>query len=148
MMQKKLEIIDRFRGRYRFLSNFWYVDVRHSGVVYPSIEHAYQAAKTILPLERKRILECNKPGTAKRLGRQLTLRSNWESIKVNVMKELLRQKFSTIKHPSLAKRLITTGNADLVEGNTWGDEFWGRYNGKGENMLGRLLMKIRQEISD
>jgi ribA/ribD-fused uncharacterized protein len=83
------------------------------------------------------------PGKAKRLGRKVTLRANWELIKIDVMLDLVRQKF---QDPDLAWMLINTGDAELIEGNHWGDKFWGVCNGEGENHLGKILMQVRDEI--
>jgi N-glycosidase YbiA len=135
--------IDRFNSPYRFLSNFWPARVYLDGVDYATVEHAYQAAKTILPSERKTVRECVKPGEAKRCGRRVTIRADWEEVKLDVMYELLRQKFS---EPRLREQLLATGNAQLVEGNYWGDIFWGVCNGVGQNNLGKLLMKVRSEL--
>lgn len=141
--------IDRFRGRHFFLSNFYPCDfgifiggdeVRQ--VCY-SVEHAYQASKTFHPLERTRIIQAGTPGEARRLGRRVRhLRADWDGVKLTVMEELLLQKFSPIDGP-LAQSLIDTGTVEIVEGNTWGDTYWGVCNGIGENHLGRLLTNIR-----
>ena len=112
---------------------------------YNSVEHAYQAAKTLDPKERDRIREALSPGLAKQAGRKVTLRPGWLGMRVEVMDDLLRQKFS--KEP-LRGWLIGTDPQELVEGNTWGDEFWGvnLRTGQGKNHLGRLLMAIREGL--
>jgi hypothetical protein len=140
-----LEVIDSFSGDYRFLSNFWYVPqkVIYDGWSYDTTEHAFQAAKTLSIIERTQIKDARSPGIAKRLGKLATMRSDWESIKVSVMADLLKQKFK--KGTDLAELLDLTGNAQLIEGNTWNDCFWGVCRGKGQNVLGRLLMKVREE---
>jgi len=135
-------MIDRFSGQYRWLSNFWPADVSLDGVVYPTVEHAYQAAKTLDPAERERIRLIPGASAAKRLSHDLDVRDDWGRIRVRVMRELLQQKFS---HPELRQKLLATGKEVLVEGNTWGDTFWGVCAGKGENRLGRLLMEIRDD---
>jgi len=135
--------ISEFVGGFRFLSNFYPVSIVLEGNVYLSVEHAFQAAKTADPLEQQKIREMPTPGKAKRAGRQVTLRPNWERIKLRIMEALVRQKFG---HPELGKKLLATGNKELVEGNNHGDIFWGKYNGEGENWLGRILMKVRQEL--
>jgi len=135
-------MITSFRGEYRFLSNFYPVDIRMRGVVYPSIEHTYQAAKTVFPHEREKFRTCS-PGQAKRMGRSITLRHDWHNMKLDVMEGCLRQKF---KRPDLKQLLIATGTKELVEGNNWGDTYWGCCAGKGHNHLGKLLMKIRKEL--
>lgn len=140
-----MEPISSFTKDNRFLSNFWYVDVLYDGVVYPTVEHAYQAAKTIDPAERKLILEAPTPGKAKQLGGKVTMRQGWDDIKVDVMRLLLQQKFA---NPKLQAMLIATGDVELIEGNTWGDVFWGQCPiGKGQNHLGKLLMEIRSSYS-
>lgn len=136
--------ITRFTGRYRFLSNFWRCDIMLDGVIYPSVEHAYQAAKTVNLEERRKIRDCDSPGDAKRLGRTVSIRRDWDYIRLSVMRELLTYKFK--HHPTLAEALKSTGDAELIEGNTWGDTYWGVCNGKGDNNLGKLLMEIRAEL--
>lgn len=148
-------MINRFQGEYRFLSNFWPAQVNLDGMDYPTVEHAYQAAKTINLYDRKRIQEAGTPGEAKRIGRSVVLRSGWEFIKVQVMYELIREKFEPLE---MRKLLEETGDQMLVEGNDWGDAFWGvaaRYTtvaknrrtvtNHGENWLGRILMNVRKE---
>lgn len=135
------EVIDSFRGRYHFLSNFY----PWPG---PSVEHHFQAAKTLDKEWRKKILRAKGPGEAKKLGRQAPIREDWEEIKVGVMEDLVRMKFS---ERVLAADLLATGDALLIEGNTWGDTWWGMVksgDGKwtGRNELGRILMKIRNEL--
>jgi len=138
-------MIDSFKDEYRFLSNFWPAEVRFEGLQYPSVEHAYQAAKTEDPKERVDVQSCTTPGKAKRQGRKVTMRSDWDDVKVDIMEHLLYEKFA---HPELRDRLLQTGTQGLVEGNTWGDTFWGVSGGKGENHLGRILMKIRKDLGD
>jgi N-glycosidase YbiA len=126
-----------------FLSNFYFCDVKYEGITYPTSEHAFQAAKTLDVSERKRIAGLGNPGLAKRAGRKLkSIRSNWDSIRIGVMEDILRIKFS---NPELRAKLLSTGEEKLVEGNDWGDRFWGVCDGQGENWLGQLLMKIREE---
>ena len=134
------QVIDRFFGEYRFLSNFWLIDVEFEGIIYPSVEHAYVAAKTLDQRLRAKIATVAKPGDVKKIGRMLELRPDWESVKLEIMRSLLLNKFL---HPELAQKLISTGDAELIEGNTWGDIYWGVCNGKGENNLGKLLMGLR-----
>ena len=146
--RKKNVMIDRFTGEYGFLSNFYMCCVELDGKTYTSTEHAFQAAKTLDPQKREEIRKATSPGRAKRLGRKVPLRKDWESVKVEVMHGLLQQKFK--KGGPLADLLLKTGTQDLVEGNTWGDRFWGKTKngGKwvGKNHLGRLLMLVRQEL--
>lgn len=138
--------INSFSGPYRFLSNFWMIEVRFDGETYASVEHAYQAAKVTAPESRYLIRMQNTPGNAKRMARIYSLRPEWVEIKLLVMEQLLRQKFDAVRYPDMAAALISTGSADLIEGNVWGDTFWGVCRGRGENHLGRLLMKIRAEL--
>lgn len=141
------ERIDRFVGQYRFLSNFWLCSIEYHDVLYPSVEHAYQAAKSTDPTEREIIRDAYRPGVAKQLGRSaLYVRPDWDSVKLDVMELLLRKKFSRYLNPVLAQKLLDTGDAELVEDNNWGDTFWGVCRGEGENHLGRLLMEIREGL--
>lgn len=130
-------MIDSFSGEYRFLSNFYR---EQDG---STIEHHFQAAKSLEPDVRRWVLAASTPTEAKKRGRHLQLRNGWEDDKLNVMLALLRMKFSD---PELAQKLLATGDAELVEGNTWGDREWGVCNGVGKNLLGRSLMKIRDEL--
>jgi len=140
------EIIKEFRGEYSFLSNFYALAVRLTmgGEFYPTVEHAYQAAKTTDLNQRKFIREARTPKIAKQLGGGVTLREDWEMVKVAVMGTLVLQKFS--KNLDLRSRLLATGDAILEEGNWWGDNFWGMFRGKGKNHLGKILMQVRETI--
>lgn len=140
-----MEKIYEFRGDYRFLSNFYPCEVEYEGIVYPSVENAFQAAKTLNNAERLQFTNV-KPGIAKRLGRKVALRHDWEKVKVDIMKELLRKKFS---QEHLKSKLLETGDRELEEGNRWNDRFWGICppgSGMGKNILGRLIMEIRGEL--
>lgn len=137
-------IIDSFRGDFGFLSNFYESSVWVDGLQYRSVEHAYQAAKATDPSAREVIRNAKRPGEAKRLGKAVQLPPDWETRKVEVMRGLLRQKFN---NPLLRALLLATGDAELVEGNTWNDTFWGVCRGRGENWLGRLLMEVREECA-
>ena len=141
--------IDSFAGDYRFLSNFYPATVVLDGTEYPSVEHAFQAAKTLEVSDRVPILAMG-PGDAKRYGRTLRLRPDWESAKIDVMASLLRQKFDPARHPELTEKLVATRLHELIEGNYWHDCFWGRctcdyHKARGENWLGRILMIVRAE---
>lgn len=138
-----MEPIAYFEGPHRFLSNFYACWVTYEGVEYASVEHAYQAQKTLDPQERENIRLAGGPGYAKRLGRTATIRPHWDAMKVRIMSELLAEKFS---NPELALMLKRTGDALLIEGNWWNDRFWGVCRGEGENMLGKLLMEVRDAI--
>jgi len=142
-MTKKPEPISGFHGHYRFLSNFWMMPVYFGTWRFASAEHAYQAAKSEDPADWARIQSCPKPGAAKRMGKDITLRPNWDTVKLDIMEEIIRVKF---EHPRLRPMLIATGDAELIETNTWGDTYWGVCNGKGSNHLGKLLMAERAKI--
>lgn len=138
--------IDCFDGEYAFLSNFYEAPVEKGGIVYPTNEHFFQAMKTLDNEKRKEIAAASTPGQAKRMGRNVKLRPDWEQSKYQIMKEGLTLKFFT--HKDLAEKLIATGDAWLIEGNWWGDTYWGVCNGVGHNMLGNLLMEIRKQLSN
>ena len=136
--------ITSFQGEFRFLSNFWPADVEYDGMRFPTVEHAYQAAKTNDISARIEIKNCVTPGQAKRLGKRVKIRPGWEAgIKLEVMRDLLEQKFSD---PSLAAKLKATGDVEIIEGNTWGDTYWGVCRGDGKNHLGKILMQIRESL--
>lgn len=132
--------ISQFRGRYRFLSNFYPCEIHWRGWCFPSVEYAYQCLKSKDTREWHAVLAAESPGQAKKIGRSLTLRPDWEDKKIGFMRTLLKRKFSD---PILRAKLKATGTAELIEGNTWGDTFWGVCNGVGQNWLGRLLMEVR-----
>lgn len=142
--------IDCFDGKYAFLSNFYSSPIApfDDGITYPMVEHAFQAYKTTDINKRKEIATQPTPGKAKRLGRHVKMRDDWREIRIDVMYIALKEKFRDLE---LRTKLLATGNAELVEGNTWSDNFWGDCHCpkcrdiKGENNLGKLLMKIRED---
>ena len=134
--------ITSFSEENRFLSNFYTCTIEMEGITYPSVENAYQAAKTLNVAERKEIALL-RAGQAKRRGCTVLLRDDWESIKLGIMEDLIRQKFNI---QELREQLLATSDAELIEGNDWGDRYWGMCDGEGQNMLGKILMKIRSEI--
>jgi ribA/ribD-fused uncharacterized protein len=142
--QSSTSRIPEFQGEYRFLSNFFPAEVVYEGITYPTVEHAYQSAKTLDMNERKRIAALKTPAEAKTEGRKLKLRDDWETAKFVVMEDCVRYKFT--HHDDLRAKLLATGDAVLEEGNTWGDRIWGVYQGQGDNRLGKILMKIRAEL--
>lgn len=108
------------------------------------MEHAFQALKTNNIDEQEIIRLLPTPGQAKRMGRKVTLRSDWESVKESIMKELVREKF--LQNNNLKTMLLQTEDAFLEETNNWNDVVWGVCNGRGQNKLGKILMKIREEL--
>lgn len=137
-------MIDAFCGEYRWLSNFERSYVMLDGLEFPTVEHAYQAAKNPSKLYRAHLLSLRNPAEARQLGQTCKLREDWQDVKVAVMRDLLAQKFAP--ETALAVELLNTGDHELVEGNTWGDTFWGVCNGQGDNWLGRLLMEQRAAL--
>jgi len=140
---KKKEI-NSFDGEYKFLSNFFLHPIMWEGLVYPAVENAFQANKTT-DFEERFKFQHYTPAKAKQKGRQLDLRDDWDKIKNEVMYDILIEKF---KDPELQKKLLDTHPLELVEGNWWGDEYWGRCNGKGHNWLGIILMDVREYYHD
>lgn len=134
-------MIDLFDGEYAFLSNFYPAIVEFEGLIYFSSEAAYQAAKTI-DLSKRMVFTQLDAGQSKRAGRKLELRPDWDRIKNQVMYEICYNKF--VGERSLMRQLVLTHPHELVEGNTWGDRYWGVCNGQGENHLGKILMLIRE----
>lgn len=137
--------IDHFRGEYAFLSNFWEAFVTYQGLTYGNNEAAFQAQKCMTEAAKKDFTTLS-PGAAKRMGRRVQLRPDWEAVKVPIMEEIVRAKFS--QHEDLKALLLATGDALIEEGNTWHDTFWGvdAKSGRGQNHLGKILMKIREEL--
>jgi ribA/ribD-fused uncharacterized protein len=138
--------ITHFAGhQYRWLSNFFLITVDYEGERYPSVEHAYQAAKTNDKKHKRIIRMAGSAAQSKVFGRQAPRRPDWDQVKLQVMETLLRAKFDRDMHPDMRQRLKDTGDAELIEGNWWNDTYWGVCKGVGENHLGKLLMKIRSE---
>jgi len=138
--------ITSFRGEYRFLSNFWPCTVKYCGEVYLSVEHAYQAAKSVDAEVHTTIRRLSTPGAAKRAGRAIEIRSDWLDVRLDIMEQLVRDKFH--RDDELRLRLLATEDATLVEGNNWGDRFWGQCPiGVGQNHLGRILMRVRKNLN-
>lgn len=135
-----------FSGEWRFLSNFHPSPLEFEGLGFPTVEHAFQAAKTLDFTAREGVAKETTPGRAKRAGRRLGLRPDWEQVKFGVMKTLVTAKF--VCHPDLARQLLSTGDRQLVETNAWNDVCWGVCNGVGENHLGRILMEVRTQIRE
>lgn len=137
--------ITQFKGEYRWLSNFQLVKIEFEGIEYISVEHAYMSAKSTDPEWKKYCSDpVNTPGAVKRASKGLKLPGDWDTRKIDVMLKCLCKKFSKEPFRTL---LLNTGEEQLIEGNTWGDKFWGmdlRTN-EGENNLGKLLMRIREE---
>ena len=138
-------VIDSFRGQYFFLSNFCEVPVIYDGITYLNNEAAFQAQKTINKEERIDFSMLN-PSQAKRMGRRVSLRPDWEEVKFDIMYEICKAKFT--QNQSYKENLLKTGDAELIEGNDWGDKIWGQVNGIGENHLGKILMRIREELKN
>lgn len=138
-------IINRFEQKDFYLSNFYPIKVEYNGIIYLNSEAAFQAQKTINQRERRdfSILD---PTRAKNLGRKINLREDWEEVKDQIMYEIVKEKF--LQNVYIKKKLLGTGDAILIEGNTWGDTYWGQVNGKGQNKLGKILMKIRSELKE
>ena len=134
--------IDSFRGQYDFLSNMYPSPIIVNGLRFTCAEAVFQMMKTKSPEERVHFVNISGKD-AKRLGRCVKLRPDWEEIKVKVMQWVIHQKF---KEPALRQKLLDTGDALLIEGNSWGDTFWGFCNGCGHNMLGKILMAERDAI--
>jgi ribA/ribD-fused uncharacterized protein len=138
--------IEDFDGEYGFLSNFYMLKhpMIFDGIAFPTSEHAFQAAKCRLSYNRLDVAQASGPGAAKRLGRQIPIRNDWEYIKIPTMRRVLYTKFASDEE--LAAKLLATGDAYLMEGNNHGDSFWGVFEGKGLNHLGHLLMVVRRNL--
>lgn len=139
-------MINDFHGNYFFLSNFFEYPFWYNGRQWKTVEHAFQAAKCLNSDDYDKIHNANTPGEAKRIGRKVALIHAWDHRRVDVMRDCLRMKF--LQNDELMEKLLDTGSEELVEGNTWNDNFWGRTRDKngswnGANMLGQLLMELR-----
>lgn len=141
-------MIKEFQGEYRWLSNFEWVNIKLDGIIYPSVEHAYQSAKSDLGIWKKRCAsQYYKPGFIKQLSRSIKVVPNWSIIKDDIMVECVTQKFN--KEPFRTK-LINTDTLYIQEGNLHKDTYWGvnLRTGKGQNKLGKLIMSIRDSLKN
>ena len=137
--------IDSFRKQYYFLSNFYERSVEYNGLTYKNNEAAFQAQKCKTEEEKLQFINLN-ASEAKKLGRKVSLRADWEDIKVNVMRDVVKAKFE--QNGDLKDALLATNDAYLEEGNTWGDRTWGTVNGSGANLLGQILMNVREKLKE
>jgi len=138
-------MIKEFQGDFRFLSNFYLVDIKWQGKIWPSTEHIYQAMKTKDKELQEKMRLCPTPGKVKRLGQSMELRPLWDELKFAFMYTIVNEKFK--QNAVLRQRLFDTGEQELQEGNHWGDVYWGVCDGVGSNCLGRILMEIRTELA-
>lgn len=138
-------MINSFKGEYYFLSNFYEVPVFFDGIQYKNSEAAFQAQKCENFEDRKAFSQLN-ASEAKLKGRRVKLRSDWESVKIDLMTKIVEAKFTQNKE--LAQKLIDTGSEYLEEGNHWGDKVWGTVNGVGQNNLGKILMQVRDKLKN
>lgn len=143
-MQRK-RAIKSFNGTYSFLSNFYPSPIIFEGRAYSTVEHAFQAAKATNDSDLERIRLAKTPTQAKAIGRSISLKEDWDESRVYVMRLAVAGKFK--QSPILRTRLLETVGRELVEGNTWGDRFWGTVNGQGDNNLGKILMSVREEVA-
>jgi len=140
----------KFTDTYKFLSNFYNSPISYQKEVYPTAEHLYQALKTKNKVLRKQIRLSQTPGKAKRMGQRVHLREDWEKIKNKIMYMVVLSKF--LQNHTLEKALLRTGETILIEDNYWHDNYWGNClcpkckQIKGENQLGKILMKVRKTI--
>lgn len=137
MSNTLIDVIDSFDGDYRWLSNFIPNSLGYS------VEHAYQAAKAKYPQDSQLILSAPTPGKAKRYGKRIEVRDDWNEVKLLVMDSCVRIKF--LDDDEFCKKLADTNDIPLIEGNNWSDTYWGVCDGKGENNLGKILMSVRED---
>lgn len=137
--------INEFIGDYEFLSNFHPSEINVNGNTYRTVEHAFQAQKTLNKQQHDAIRDCKYPGQSKRLGRRCTLRADWEEVKDSIMYEACMAKFVREPFKSL---LLNTEDKEIIEGNWWNDTYWGidLETMVGDNHLGKILMQIRDEL--
>ena len=147
-------MIESFSGRYNFLSNFYPAKIEHQGITYPTVEHYYVSMKVkndqqidgkfITYIDcRELIAKMPNPARVKQFGKIIKVRRDWDDVKLDIMLWGIREKF---KHTDLKGLLLSTGDQELVEGNTWNDTYWGICRGEGQNNLGKILMKVRMEL--
>lgn len=136
--------ITQFIAEDYYLSNFFPAVLEYNGIRFLNSEAAFQAQKTLDKAEQMKFSNLP-PNKAKALGRRVKLREDWEEVKDQIMYEVVKAKFE--QNPTLLEKLLSTGNAYLEEGNTWGDDYWGvPFGGTGQNKLGHILMRLREEF--
>lgn len=144
-------MISGFRGPNNFLSNFFECDITYNGITYKNTEAAFQAQKTKVRELQEKFANLD-PSAAKRKGRGLYLRTDWEEVKDNLMYEIVKAKFE--QNPALLRSLLATGEVELVEANIWHDNYWGVCECEkckdiqGKNNLGKVLMRVREELRE
>lgn len=146
------DFIDEFKGDNNYLSNFApYSFTDENGVEWPTSEHYFQAHKTLDEKEREWVRSAPTPGSAKKRGRKVTLRPDWDQVKDEIMFIAIRLKFE--QYPWIARKLQETGDKILIEGNYWHDNYWGQCkcdkckDKLGKNRLGFALMKLREYLN-
>lgn len=137
--------IDEFRGKYYFLSNFSSYPVTYEGLTYLNNEAAFQAMK-VMDVKKRESFTHLEPNLAKAKGRKVLLRPDWEKVKEQYMYEIVLAKFS--QNEDIKEKLLDTGDALLIEGNSWNDVIWGVCKGRGQNKLGKILMRVRKELAN
>lgn len=144
--------ISSFTGKYKFLRTDYPCMVELDGLLYPSAEHAFQAAKTLDDNHRRNFQVMNGADTARYFGRRVKLRDDWEDVKVDIMERIMLDKFTrSDPFPSQAElrcKLLDTGDARIEYANKRGDMFWGTVNGEGDNVLGKILMDVREKLRE
>ena len=138
-----MNTINNFRDEYFFLSNFSKSEIYLGDRLYPSVEHFYQAGKAETAPLHEYVRTAKTPAEAKKRGREVNMRKDWQDIKLKYMRLGLALKFDINE---LGDKLLATGDAELIEGNDWYDTYWGVCEGVGENHLGKLLMQIRDQV--
>ena len=140
------DTISFFDGDYSFLANSFESPVEYEGIKYSSVEHAFQASKTDNKEEKEKIMNASSPTKARVIGRRVTKKDNWEDTKNDIMYQICLNKFKD--NEELKKKLLSTGNYNLINGNTSEDTYWGVCKEVGDNYLGKILMQIREELKD
>lgn len=140
-------MIKEFKNQYFFLSNFYECPIYYNKLVFCNAEAAFQAQKVIDEKEQYKFINLN-ASQARKLGKTIALREDWEEVKDNIMYEIVKRKFTVNKE--LQQKLLETKEEELVEGNWWHDTYWGvdSKTGIGQNKLGKILMKVREEVKN
>lgn len=144
---EKRKAIDQFKGEYEFLSNSYPSKINYEGITYLNAEAAFQAQKCRDPKSKLKFARLS-ASKARAKANQLDIVDNWEEIQEEIMAKVLKAKFNANNEDGmeLVEKLIATDGLLLINNNTYMDEYWGIYNGNGKNMLGVLLMELREEL--
>jgi len=134
----------RFNGETHPLSNFYPAKINVDGKIYKTAEHYYQSEKATNTMDKSRVMQAESPSNARRIGKQIKKRADFDEIKDIIMYKGVKAKFT--QNVEVKAYLLATGDRYLIEDASF-SPYWGTgYNDMGENKMGKMLMQIRDEL--